>query len=195
MTDSTKPDSFAAVLDRLELAGEGPRITVAEIVEAVGRGAFAPVLLAPAILVVSPASGIPGLSSVVGIVIALVSAQIVLRRDHLWLPKFVKRRAIGRKPLHAAARFLRKPARFVDRYTHRRLAALTERPFDIVPALVCMTAGLIMPFFEFVPFTSSILGAAVCLFSLALVTRDGVLVLVGLAVLAGAGALGWSLAA
>ena len=43
-----------------------------------------------------------------------------------------------------------------------------------------------MPFLELVPFTSSLLGLAVTLLSLALLVRDGLLVLFGLAAVAGA---------
>lgn len=195
MIEKAAPHSFASVLKRLEEAGTGPKVTVSEIVDAVGQRAFAPLLLIPALLVVSPASGIPGVSTVVGIMITLISAQIVFRRKSVWLPEFLRRRTISRRSLHGAVRFLEKPAGVIDRYTYRRLAFLTEWPFDIVPAIICLGAGLIMPFFEFVPFTSSILGAAVGLFSLALVTSDGVLVLIGLGLLAGAGSATWSLAA
>ncbi|MDN2566648.1 exopolysaccharide biosynthesis protein [Aquibium sp. A9E412] len=192
--DDHGPNSLTALLERLERAGRGPRVAVAEIVDTIGARAFSPLLLVPALILISPASGVPGLSSIGGMLIALVAVQIVIGRRTLWLPGMLRRRTVGRDQLDRANRFLRRPAAFVDRWTRRRLAFLTEKPFSIVPALLCLAGGLVIPFFELVPMSSSIIATAVAFFALALVTRDGLLVLIGLAVVSGAATLGWLLA-
>jgi hypothetical protein len=44
-----------------------------------------------------------------------------------------------------------------------------------------------MPFLELLPFSSSLLGVAICLLGLSMITRDGVLALIALAPLLGSG--------
>lgn len=61
------------------------------------------------------------------------------------------------------------------------------RPFNRFLAIVIMLLGMLMPALEFVPFSSSIVAAAISLFSLALLFRDGLLALLAVATLLGSG--------
>ena len=175
--------SVGALLDRLAAAAAGDRTPVQAVLESLGRASFAPVLMAPALAVTSPLSGIPLFSSVSGLVIALVAIQLLFGRDHLWLPGWITRRTVPTERYCAALDWLDRPARWIDRHTGKRLAVLVSPPFDRVIYLLAALAGLAMPFLEIVPFSSSILGAAVSLLALTLVVRDGLLALAGFAVL------------
>lgn len=194
MTDATASSDADApitsvrdLLDRLEAAAHDDRTAIRDVLEALGRVSFVPVLMAPALAVTSPLSGIPLFSSFAGITIALVAVQLLVGRDHLWLPGWITRRTVSTEGLCSAIKWLDRPARWIDRHTGRRLAALVAPPFDRLIYLLSALAGLAMPFLEILPFTSSILGAAVSLFALTLLVRDGLLALLGFVVLAAAG--------
>jgi hypothetical protein len=73
---------------------------------------------------------------------------------------------------------------WIDRNTGNRLHLLTAQPMASLFTLVCLCAGLAMPFLELVPFSSSILGLSVVLISSAFLTRDGLYALAGLGVFA-----------
>lgn len=181
--------SITGVIERTQTATGGDKTSLREVLEALGQVSHSGVLLVPAILIVSPLSGIPGASSVAGIIIALVSAQMVFGKKHLWLPRWVLNLKVDSRKFDAAIEKLKRPAHFIDRHTHERLPFLVKRPMRIVIQVVCLLCGAVMPLLEFVPFSSSILGAAVSFFAIALVVRDGLLALFGLAFVAGAGAL------
>jgi hypothetical protein len=51
---------------------------------------------------------------------------------------------------------------------------------------------LLAPAFETVPFSVSIVGGAVALFALGMIARDGIMILIGLAVTGAAGWLMWT---
>lgn len=146
-------------------------------------------LLVPALIVVTPLSAIPGLSSIIGLSIALIAVQMVFGRDHVWLPDWIMQRRVARQRLDKALSVLDKPAGFVDRLTRQRLSWLVRPPLSWVPQSICMLCGLAMPFLELVPMSSTILGAAVSLFALAIVTADGLIAIFGLAIIAGAAGL------
>lgn len=192
MSEDSDIHNLSTVIERVEHSGAGKTVSLAEIADAIGHGAFGALLLVPALIMVSPLSAIPGLSSLMGLVIALFAIQIVIGRDTLWLPDFLGERSLDRDRLLKATARLEKPSRFIDRLTYRRLAFLTEKPLNRLPAVVCLAASLIVPPFELVPMSASILGMAIALFALAMVTKDGLLILIGLAFVAGAGALGWT---
>lgn len=194
MDDEGHPESIEDVLERVEEAGgDQARVSVAHVVDEIGDGAFAPLMLAPALVVVSPASAILGLSSVCGAIIALVAVQMVIGREKLWLPGFILRLTVSNKALDRAVSYMAGPARFVDRLTRRRLSVLVEPPLTRLWAAVCLLLAVVMPLFELVPMSATILASAISLLALAIVARDGLLVILGLAVPAAAGWLVWTL--
>lgn len=192
MSQDNDLDTMEAVLDTIADAGDGSRVSVGNIVDEIGDDAFGPLMLIPALVAVTPASGIPGLTATAGLIIALVAFQMVIGRKALWLPGFILRRTISRSKLDTARDWLAKPARIIDRLTGKRLSFLVKPPFSLVPALICLCAGLIMPFLEFVPFSGSIMAGAVALFALSFVTEDGILSVLATMLVAGVGYLAWT---
>lgn len=167
----------------------GDQVSIAAIVESLGTASLSAVMLVPALVVVTPLSGIPGLSSVCGILIALVAAQRVIGKRHLWLPEWLLSRRIEREKLVSTISWLEKPAYWIDRLTQRRLSALVHKPFSTLMALICMLCGLAMPVLELVPFSSSILGSAVSLVAIALVAKDGAVGFLALLIMGGLAAV------
>ncbi|SFR08632.1 exopolysaccharide biosynthesis protein [Poseidonocella sedimentorum] len=171
------------------IAHDREKVSVEDIVDGLGRDALNPLLLVPALAVTTPLSGIPGLSALSGIVIALVSFQLLIGRESIWLPDWVMRRKLPGDRMEKASEWLARAAKFLDGISRDRLQAIVTPPGARVAQGVCFLSGLIMPALEFVPFSSSILGAGVSLIAIGLVTRDGVFVLVALAAYAALGAL------
>lgn len=171
--------SIQSILDRVREAGDGSSVYVSDIVEALGHASFGPLILIPALLVFSPLSGIPGMSSVCGVSIALIALQWPLGRRHVWLPAWLKRRQLRRDRLSKATDSLRRPIALVDRLTRSRLHVLVRPPMSVANELLCLACGLAMPMLELVPLSSSILGLAVALLAVASISRDGVLAALG----------------
>lgn len=175
--DPKMPDSVSAVVESVAETATGEDVAFEELVESLGQASFVPVLMAPALAVVTPLSGIPLVSSFCGILIALVAAQMLFNRHHLWLPGWLMRRKIPGDRLRDALKPMRKGAAFLDRWSKERLRIFVHRPFRWITELACLICGAVMPALEFVPFSSSILGAAVVLFSLSLLVKDGLFAL------------------
>ncbi|AJE49053.1 exopolysaccharide synthesis, ExoD [Celeribacter indicus] len=172
------------IVDRLADAAErGEEVALENILDTLGRASFVPMLMAAALAVVTPLSGIPLFSSLCGITIALISAQMVIGRDCLWMPRWLGRRTVPAARLKTATDALRKPAGWLDRNSGERLRPLVSPPMDRVISLICMLCGLTMPLLELVPFTSSILGTAVAFLSLTLLVQDGLFALIGFSVI------------
>jgi hypothetical protein len=168
-------DCLAEVVERVTNAGTpGEPISVDDIVAAIGQRSFGPLIVVPGLIVLSPLSGVPGVPTLGGVAVLLIAAQMLVGRENVWLPGFIRRRHIGRERIAKAGRFLMPAARFVDRFSRRRLAWLTERGWASVIAASCLAIALLMPPLEAVPFANVLTAAAVSAFGLALVTSDGV---------------------
>ncbi|MEX3017044.1 exopolysaccharide biosynthesis protein [Gymnodinialimonas hymeniacidonis] len=179
------PASLPEIIDRVLQAAEAETTDIRAILHSFGRASFTPVLLLPAIAVATPLSGIPLFSSLMGIFIAIVSAQMLARRRHLWLPNFILSRRISGEKLRAAFNCIRPTAVWIDARTAKRLRLLSRRPLIFIPQLICLLSGLLMPFLEFVPFSSSVAGLGVAILALGMLARDGVVILLGLLPYAG----------
>ena len=186
--DRGQPRSLVDILDRAIAVAGDDRVSVGELVDAFGDASFAPLLLLPAIAVVSPLSGVPTFSSICGIVIFLIAGQWLLGRSRIWLPGWILRRHVAGARMRNGLGRMRKVAAWLDRNTRARLTVLFHRPMKYVPVAVCALFGAVMPFLEFVPFSSSLLGLAVALLALSMLMRDGLLALLSLLPIA-AGAL------
>lgn len=175
----------------VEDAASGDEVSVGDVVAAIGARSVLPLLLVPALVAATPLSGIPGMSALCGILIALISLEMILRFDHVWLPDRLMRQRVQSDRVRGTMRTIRPWLARIDRLTRNRLDFLFHRPLLYVPQLLCLLSGLVMPFLEFVPFSGSVAATGVCLLALSLLTRDGLFFLLALGAYAGLGALVW----
>lgn len=173
--------SLDDLTERLKSLEGRERINLGDVVDALGKQSLAPLLLVPGLLVVSPLSGIPGLSSLGGLTIALIALQLMLSRgEGVWLPGFLRRRGLSGESYGRALGFVEPALRWLGRHLRPRLRWLTRRPLVLVPEAICLVSGLTMPLLEVLPLTSTLLAAGVSLLALAILTRDGLLMLLAL---------------
>ncbi|MBQ2260023.1 MAG: exopolysaccharide biosynthesis protein [Loktanella sp.] len=198
MTDAGSGDNshqeIGEIVETLREVGEDKSPTVRDIVEQLGSASFGAMLLVPAMVIASPASGIPVLPTICGLIIALISIQMVFGRDHIWLPDWLMTRKLDQDRFDRMLHFVRKPVRWVDRVTRPRLTWLLRWPAVLPLQVLCVLCGLAMPVMELVPLTSSIAAFAVCLVAVSLMSDDGFFALAGVVVAIGGAVVFSSLA-
>lgn len=172
------------MLDRFEqVADEKEKVSLDDLMGAVGRRSFGPLLLLAGIVLSAPGiSDIPSVPTILGLFILLVSVQILFGRKEFWLPGWLLRRTVTSQRLRkmTASKWIRKPAGVVDRFTVERLRFLAGPKMHVVIAAVTTVLALISPITEFVPLSSMGVGAAVVAFGISLVARDGLMAVIGL---------------
>ena len=170
------PESLGDILDRFEeLAQQEHRVEVADMVDAVGTRSYGPFLIVPALIELSPVGGVPGVPTVLAALVALFAVQMLLGRRRLWIPGWVARRGLGAHRLTRLVAAVRPMADRVDRWFHGRLRALTSGLGMRMAALVCIALAMLVPPLEVFPFASSAPMGAIALIGLALLVRDGAL--------------------
>ncbi len=177
-----EPDGLVALLQLLGKIREegGDSIRLGTVLDVVGRRSFGPLLLLGGLITVAPLIGdIPGVPTLIGVFVFLVALQMMLGREHFWLPEFLLERRIRRRSLHKAVVWMMPTARFVDRFLHPRLAFLVNGGARYGVAGLALLVSLMMPIMEFIPFSANAAGAVLTLFGLALIARDGLLASIG----------------
>ena len=188
------PHSVSDILDAInDLADKSGKVAVGDVVEALGSRGFGPFLVVIPLIDISPIGSIPGLPTALAIVIVLIAGQMVLGREHLWLPAFVERRAISSGKVKEATKKVRGLARFLDRWFHGRLSALTRGQFVRTAAVGCIVMAMCVPPLELLPVATTAPMLAIAAFGLALTVRDGVLMIAASALAIAAVAIGTGL--
>ena len=188
MTDETtpksdrrgEPESLVALLQLIgKVRGEQSSVRLGAVLDRVGRRSFGPMLLLAGLIVMAPLIGdIPGVPTVVAVFVFLLALQLLLGREHFWLPRWLLARRISRSTLHKALVWMMPVARFVDRFLRPRMTVLVNGGARFGVALLAMLVSLLMPAMEFIPFSANAAGVTLTVLGLALVARDGLLALI-----------------
>ena len=173
--------SLDELLTRIgEADGEKERVTLKDILEAVGRSSFGPLILLAGVITLTPVVGdIPGVPTTLGILVVLTAGQMLIGRSYFWFPGWLLRRSLKRDRVRKVVSWGRKPARWIDRVLRVRLTFLTEGAGAYAVAVSCFIIGAAMPAMDFVPFSANAAGIILTTYGLSLIARDGLLALVG----------------
>ena len=181
-------ENVNGVLDELCGASHDGKVTVDEMAEAFGHRAIAPFLIVPPLIEMSPIGGIPGVPTFLALLIAIFAGQVVIGRDEPAVPGFIGRRGVDGAKLRDAVSKMRPLAKRLDGWFHGRLSPLTRTPAKRLAMAFVLLLCLVVPPLELIPFASTMPMAAILLFGLALLFRDGLVML--LAFVAGVAAIG-----
>ena len=117
----------------------------------------------------------PGTSAFFAIPILIVSAQMVFGRETPWFPARIDRRGVKKQELQRLINKMEWLETRVERIFKPRLASFTgpaaARLIGLVCFLLALVAAIPVPLFHIAP------AAAILLFGLALIYRDGALVI------------------
>lgn len=161
-------------------AGEGD-VSLDDILGILGSRSFGTMLLLAGIITLAPLVGdIPGVPTIIALFVGLTSVQLLLRRDHVWLPEWMLKRSISSDKLEKALGWMQRPAEIVDRLLRERLVFLTQGVMKYVSATLCLCVAAVMPALEFIPFSANAAGATLTLFGLSFIARDGLMALIAI---------------
>lgn len=158
---------------------EGDRLTVGDIVAVLRDRAFALLVVLLGLPNCLPMP--PPIPLVCGLLLLLVAVQIAAGMSAPWLPRKLLGRSIPRQDVKRAVDRAVPVLQRLERWSRPRMSvfesALGMRGMGVALLTLAMALIVAAPVIGQIP-----LGLAVCLVGLGLVERDGILVLVGLAI-------------
>lgn len=171
--------SLSETLRDLIRSIQGPTVSLRDLMERIGEQGLLLMCAVAALPFLIPVS-IPGVSTVFGAAIILISIAITLNRMP-WLPRRILDRQLDTQKLIPA---LDKGASIVsrlDRYLKPRMRSLTSgAAVNRLNGLAITLAGVLLMFpLGFIPFSNTLPGIAILLLSAGILQRDGVVVLAG----------------
>lgn len=161
---------------RLSALDTGRDSTVGEIVDSLGSQAFGATMFVFAApnLVPNP----PGTSPILGLPLLFLAVQLILGRETVWLPDWLRRRPLSRQFLAILAQRVAPMVSWLERALRPRLGgfASTRIALRLVGLVSLPLAGvLLLP----LPFLHILPGAAMTALAAGLAERDGFAILAG----------------
>jgi hypothetical protein len=183
------PTGLCSVFDELDnnvnrdSEVEGVRLGV--LVSAVDRRSYGPLLLLVGLISISPATILPGMTSVAAFITLLIAAQMALGFHRPWLPKSVLDIKVPRRMLFAFLDRTRPRIEALDGGLLRERWTFLTVPFGVNLVALCVMAAALITFpLSLIPFAPIAPGIAIVLFGLGMTARDGLWLSVGVSLTA-----------
>jgi hypothetical protein len=120
---------------------------------------------------------IPGISTVLGTPLIVLSYQLVKGRDVPWFPKWLARRSIECSKLKKAILYILPYLQRLEAILKPRLSFLVDPPMERFIAAICLAMAVIMVLP--IPLGNWFPAVTICLFLLAIIERDGMMAILG----------------
>lgn len=153
-----------------------PKLYLGELVNAFGERGFGALMLFFGLL--SAAIGIiPGTTTVLGAPLLLIGAQLAIRQDQLWLPRWALRRSIERETYRQGVTKVLPRLRMLERLSRPRLSVMTSELSEVLIgiATVLLATILVLPIWGGNLIPALIISA----FGFGLLQRDGLAIVIG----------------
>ena len=179
--------NLTGILDKIHEESEGDEIAIENVVSSLKYRGYGPLLLVPAIFNLLPTGAIPGVPSLMGIIIIFISTQMIIGKKYPLIPKRLREVKVKREKFEKSRKFLSPYTKKIDRFLKPRFRFLTSDISSRFIGLSCATLGMSMPALGLIPLAADIPAFVVALYALGLSTRDGIVIMI--AMVANTGAL------
>lgn len=175
------------IVDDMVADARGGELTLGDVLDDLGDRSYGPLFFILGLIILLPIGAIPGVPIVLGAVLVILAVQFVIGMRHPWMPSRFRRLAISETKAQDARTRARPILRFIDRFVDARMAWIVSRPMRVFAAAAIIFLSLTMIPLEFIPFGVAVPAAAIAAFGLAIVARDGLVMMIALAFVGGTG--------
>lgn len=174
MSDSDHAPRISEILDAIS-GSKRKTVSVQDVLEAFGDRAFGALLFVFAAPVALPMP--PGVSAILGAPLLFITAQLMVGRRTLWLPKALAERTMTRADFVTLMGKVSPYLTWLERRLKPRFTFLYNPWLDRVTGLLCLVLAIIvlLP----IPFGNMLPALALSAFGLGVAERDGVVGLFG----------------
>lgn len=148
----------------------GERITLGELVDRFNRRGFGFLLLFMSLPAFIP---IPGIAGITGPLIAILGMQMLIGLRHPWVPGFARRKTVAKSSIETFTRRMARPLKVMERFCRPRVLWLFDNAGNRATGLMLMLYGFLLSLP--IPFTNYIFGLILLAMAIALIERDGLL--------------------
>ncbi len=167
-------EGIRTLLGMFEKGDPTEQLSLGQVLHGLEQSAFGMFLFIAILPSFIPIPGVGG--AVSGPLVLLIGLQLIIGLSRPWLPGFIARRGPRRGTMHKFLNRISRPLQRLDRMLKPRLPLLIDPlPARILTGLLLILTGILLSLP--IPFTNYLFGFQLLLFALALIERDGALML------------------
>jgi hypothetical protein len=176
MQNNGRRKSLSILLEEYAASLGQDQVSIGDIADLLGSRSLGGLLLVFALPVALPIP-MPGISAVFGIILVLLSVQLALGLQHVWLPGILHRQCIPADRFKRIVGAVVPVLRRMEKAVWPRWTFLHQKWIKIPVGLICILLSLVvmLP----IPFGNVVPSFAIALFALALIQQDGVALAIG----------------
>ncbi|MFG6560362.1 exopolysaccharide biosynthesis protein [Sulfitobacter sp. 1A15299] len=175
--DST---ALTDVVDELKDASEGKdTVDVGQLIDALDQRGYGPALAVLPLIELTPLGGIPGFPTALALLVGTIALRMLLGYEHFWAPGWLRKRSMDSDKVLKSVEWLRPVSQWIDDKLQARLSRIAGPAGQKVACVVILALCFAVPPLEVVPFATSAPMIVISIFGLALLYRDGLLMLLG----------------
>lgn len=168
---ATTPRTTELIRDTLA-AIEGERVALGDLVDRFQQRAFGMLVLFLSLPAFIP---IPGVAGVTGPVIALIGLQMLFGLRRPWLPGFIRRKTVEKAAFARFTTRMGRVLRILERFCRPRALWLFDNAGNRASGFMLILYGLLLSLP--IPFTNYIFGLVLLSIAIAMIERDGTLLI------------------
>lgn len=169
--------------DLAALALAHDRLSVADLIETMGARGFGPLVVILSGFLILPLGMVPGMPGVVAVFLILIGGRMMTGETSLWVPARLQRVHFAGHLLAVSVARAQPVALWLRPFVAPRAAVLIDSPvMQRVVALIFMVTGAVIFVAGFIPGLPFVLSLHVLLLGIALSSRDGLIALLGYAI-------------
>ncbi|MDO3383052.1 exopolysaccharide biosynthesis protein [Gilvimarinus algae] len=177
--EESRRQNLTQTIDLIEQAEQGERLHVGNLIEAFKDRGFGPLLLLPALITFLPTGGIPGVPVVCAILILFFSLQMLWGKSAPWIPRRLARVDVSREKFVSLLESSRPVTKRIDKVVQPRYRFMTGKVGARCIAVLSIALAISLIPLGPIPFAAAIPSGILVLLALALVARDGLLMIIG----------------
>lgn len=175
--DST---ALTDVVDELKDASKGKdTVEVGQLIDALDQRGYGPALAVLPLMELTPLGGIPGFPTALALLVGILALRMLLGYEHFWAPNWLRKRSLDTDKVLKSVEWLRPVSQWIDDKLQARLSRIAGATGQKVACVVILCLCFSVPPLEVVPFATSAPMIVISIFGLALLYRDGLLMLLG----------------
>ncbi|SPJ25869.1 exopolysaccharide biosynthesis protein [Palleronia abyssalis] len=156
---------------------DGDHVSVGNLIDSLDERGYGAILGVLPLLELSPAGAIPGFPTILALTLAITTVRLLVGYEHLWAPAWLRRRSLSEDRVRRSLQWLKPVALRIDAKLHERLSVLTGRQAQQAACIVILCLLAMVPFLEVIPFATSAPMIAIAFFGLAILFKDGAVML------------------
>lgn len=161
-----------------------PTVQLSSIIDALNSRGFGPLICFLSLVMILPTGAIPGMPIIMGVLISLITVQLIAGRRTPWIPAIIKNVTVKSDSLKSGMHKAKPSIDWMLQYTHKRLDIMVSKIGLIGIAILCTLLALSMIPLGVIPFLVMVPASLIFLFGVAITTHDGLLVIIGMIIMA-----------